>query len=58
MYINKYFDVRCQRGSALHFKALNIEYMKATLLYCKNKLSQYKHVKLNIYEVLCHIFLK
>jgi len=45
MYINEYFDVGCHCGSALLFKELNIKYMKATLPRCKNKLSQYKHIK-------------
>ena len=58
MYINEYFDARCHCGSALHFKVLNIKYMKATLPLSKNKPSQYKHIKFYIYEVLCHIFLK
>jgi len=58
MYVNEYFDVRCHCGSALHFKGINIKYMKSTLLCCKNKLSQYKHIKFYTYEVFCHIFLE
>jgi len=58
MHVNEYFDVRCHCGSALHFKELNIKYMKAILSRCKNKLNQFKHTKFYMCEVFCHIFLE